>query len=117
MTVEGRRIEHAVVLSVAGDVDMLSAPRLLPAVEQHVADGPCRLLVLDLLAVTFLDSSGLKALLDVRRLSERRDLPVRFAADGNRHVMRPLEITGLDSTLAVCRSVDEALRESGTPGA
>jgi anti-sigma B factor antagonist len=113
-----RRIQDAVmVVSVPGEIDALTAPQLLPAIERCVADGPpLRLLVVDLTPVTFLGSPGLKALLDVQAFSGQRDLPIRFVAADNRHATRPLEITGLDKVLTLRRSVDDALQEFDSEG-
>lgn len=88
-----RRIRDAVVVSVPGEIDALTAPQLLPAIERCVADGPPpRLPLVDLTSVTFLGSPGLKALLDVQAFSGRRDLPIRVVAADNRHATRPLQI-------------------------
>jgi anti-anti-sigma factor len=99
------------VVSVFGEVDMLTAPQLFPEIERCVAAG-C--LVVDLAGVSLLESSGLKALLDIRGFSEERGC--RAGSSRTKYVMRPLEITGLE-VLAICRSVDEALREPGPAAA
>src|SRR4051812_29929428 len=53
-----------VLVMVAGDVDMLSAPRLRVAIREAVLRAGPGTIVLDLSRVTFLDSSGVQALLD-----------------------------------------------------
>jgi anti-sigma B factor antagonist len=111
LAVESSRVGHAVVVSLSGDVDMLTAPQLLPAVEHCITDGECSLLVVDLAEVTFLASSGLGALLDVREFAERHELPFRLVVDENRHVLRPFEITGITNVLTIYRTVDEAFNE------
>ena len=111
LAVESSRVGHAVVVSLSGDVDMLTAPQLLPAVEHCITDGECSLLVVDLAEVTFLATSGLGALLDVREFAERHELPFRLVIGENRHVLRPFEITGITNVLTIYRTVDEALNE------
>ncbi|TQM01588.1 anti-anti-sigma factor [Pseudonocardia kunmingensis] len=101
----------AVVVSVVGEVDMLTAPQLLPAIVEYVAKKPCRLLVVDLTGVTFLGSPGLKVLLEVQAFAGDRELKVRFVTADNRHATRPLEITGLDKMLTSSPSVHDALQE------
>ena len=57
---------------VAGEIDLATAPELRQRLEAVIAAGICNL-DLDLSDVTFLDSRGLVALLEVRRdLHERR---------------------------------------------
>jgi anti-sigma B factor antagonist len=107
--VASRRVREAVVVSLAGDVDMLTAPQLLPAVEDCLDSGRCDLLVVDLRPVVFLASAGLGALLDVQELAGARGLPVRVVTGDNRHVLRPFEITGLTQVMSVHRDLDEAL--------
>jgi|SRR3954470_14126839 anti-sigma B factor antagonist len=53
-----------VVVEVAGEVDVLTAPGLRAAVHEAIARAGTGTVVLDLAGVTFLDSSGVQALLD-----------------------------------------------------
>ncbi|MCW2840149.1 MAG: anti-anti-sigma factor [Aeromicrobium sp.] len=87
------RLDDATVLSIAGEIDMASADALRDQVAAlDVAEG---ILVLDLAGVGFVDSSGLGALLGVKKQQE---------AAGGRLVLtrvspavaRLLEITKLD---------------------
>jgi anti-sigma B factor antagonist len=104
-----RRIGNAVVAAVSGEIDMVTAPLLHPAIAQHAAVAECSLLVVDLGEVSFLDSHGLTALVNIRQFAEDRGLSLSIVAAENRHVMRALEITDLDKVLPICASVDEAL--------
>jgi anti-sigma B factor antagonist len=114
LAVSSRRVRNGVVVSLAGDLDMLTAPQLVPAVEGCLDDGSCELLVVDLRPVEFLGSAGLGALLDVQELAGARGLPLRVVAGENRHVLRPFEITGLTQVVHLHHDVDEAL--STAPG-
>jgi anti-anti-sigma factor len=53
-----------VVVAVTGEVDMLNASRLRAALHEAVARAGTGTIVLDLGEVTFLDSTGVQALLD-----------------------------------------------------
>ncbi|GHE30511.1 anti-sigma factor antagonist [Streptosporangium violaceochromogenes] len=60
-----------VICSVAGEVDIFTAP----AVREHLLaalDGPGRGILLDLSAVTFMDASGLRVLISIKREVEER---------------------------------------------
>ena len=103
--------EDAVVLSVTGDIDALTSPRLTKAVAEtfeHLGD---RLLVLDLSEVRFLASSGLRALRQsaVEAVRHRGLRQLRVVVDQNRPVIRPIEIIGLDAFLALYHTVEDAL--------
>jgi anti-sigma B factor antagonist len=84
--------EGAVTLTIAGEIDMTSAPALRRALDGVPAHG--RLLV-DLTAVRFLDSAGVKVLYD--HLDRHPELVV----SGDGVVLRILDLTGLSDLLTV----------------
>jgi anti-sigma B factor antagonist len=96
---------HAVV-RVRGEVDAMTAPRLADAV-MDAFDGE-RPVVVDLTAVTFLDSAGLAALVRTTERGEQRGEPLRIVVDHTRPVLRPIQLTGLEHRLALYESVEDA---------
>ncbi|MCV7060602.1 STAS domain-containing protein, partial [Mycolicibacterium vaccae] len=58
----GKRVDELVVLSVSGNVDMLSAPWLTEAIDAALAKRPAGLVV-DLSRVDFLGSAGISVLM------------------------------------------------------
>jgi len=90
----------AAVLSVAGQLDLLSAPRLaseLMAVQFTQTDGD---LILDLGGLTFIDSSGLRVLIDAHLTqNERGHRLVLRNVPGQ--VARLLEVTNLAGRLVL----------------
>jgi anti-sigma B factor antagonist len=98
-----------VVLEVGGEVDMLTSPQLRSVVlEQFASDSGLELLVLALDDVTFLGTSGLAVLIEVRDASHAAGIGLRLACTARR-VMRPLAIAGLVPLFDIYPSVDEAL--------
>ncbi|MFF1611510.1 STAS domain-containing protein [Amycolatopsis sp. NPDC058278] len=95
----------AVVLAVAGEVDLLSAPVLGDGVTTALADAP-ELLVIDLSEVSFLASIGITVLLEARRQAGTR---IRVVAPEDGVVNRTLRLTGLHEALAVTTTRDDAL--------
>jgi anti-sigma B factor antagonist len=100
----------ATVLAVRGDIDISTAPRLLE--ELAALDGQAReTVILDLTAVSFLDSSALGALVGAQK---------EIAAAGGRlsvvcsdpKVLRIFSITRLTEVIDVVNSVDDALAET-----
>ncbi|OOK71032.1 STAS domain protein [Mycobacterium kansasii] len=59
--VQQSQADHAVVLAVSGEVDMLTAPQLAEAIQTALAAGPPALIV-DLSKVDFLASAGMTVL-------------------------------------------------------
>lgn len=103
VTVVLRRDERGVVLTVTGEVDMLSSDQFRTALDEALADGPERLVV-DLGGLTFLGSLGLSLLLDAKLAADPGVLRV-VARNGPR---RAIAITGLDEVLTLADSVDDA---------
>jgi anti-sigma B factor antagonist len=63
-----------IVVIVAGELDLATAPLLVREVTGELSN-PVTSLAIDLGAVTFLDSSGLEAVLTVRREAQEHGLP------------------------------------------
>lgn len=105
-----REVPGALILTVTGEIDVLTTPRLRAAVSKCL-DRADELLVVDLTEVSFLGSHGLAALVGAAQESATgpKKAPLRLVVDENRPVVRPLEVTGLDDVLALYNSVDDAL--------
>ena len=80
-------------LTAAGEIDCTSAPQVR-AVLDRLLDAAPREVVVDLAAVTFLDSAGLCALAAAHRRALAAGGRLRVLA-ATRAVIRPLQITGL----------------------
>jgi anti-sigma B factor antagonist len=104
-----RRNGSAVVVSLAGELDLYNAHSVRDALLECCAEDPERLVV-DLSGVKFIDSTALGVLIEARtRLQNRRAF--LLAAPGL-ETRRALEISGLDRHFAVHESVDDALGAS-----
>jgi anti-sigma B factor antagonist len=98
--------EGAVVVELAGELDLYNAEDVRRALLESAETSPTRLVV-DLSAVEFLDSTILGALVEARsRLGDGRFI---LAAPGT-NIRRALEVSGLDRHFAVHESVDAALQ-------
>ena len=97
----------AVVVSVSGAVDMLSASGLSEAIATPAATAATALIV-DLSEVEFLACAGMSVLIAAHA---RLTPAVQFAvvADGAA-TSRPLTLMGIDTTIALYRTLDDALR-------
>ncbi len=100
------QVDDAVVLTVSGEVDMLSAPQLAEAIRTAVAAGPSAL-VIDLTKVDFLASAGMTVLVTAQA---EVTAPTRFAVVANGPATsRPIKLMGLDNILALYSTLDSAL--------
>jgi anti-sigma B factor antagonist len=86
-------------LVVSGEVDLATAPRFLDQLIAVAAEAHSPALV-DLSAVTFLDSSGLTALVDARRSFEDTDVSL-VLVNPSPACRRVLEITGIDKLFEI----------------
>jgi anti-sigma B factor antagonist len=98
-----------IVIHVAGEVDMLTSPQLRSTVlDQLGADSGISLVVLALDGVTFLGTSGLAVLIEMREAAHTEGVELRLACTARR-VLRPLTIAGLIPLFDIHDSVERAL--------
>jgi anti-sigma B factor antagonist len=86
-------------LLVNGDIDADDGDALLSAMGDALSHSPARVFV-DLGGVTFIDSSGLVALLSIKQLATADGIPF-VLVDPSPVVRRLLESTGLDGTFRI----------------
>lgn len=96
-----------VVLEVGGEVDMLTSPQLRSTVLEHV-DAGVELVVLVLDRVSFLGTSGLAVLIEVREAAHAAGVELRLACTARR-VLRPLAIAGLVPLFDIHDTLEQAL--------
>ena len=104
------RRDGAVVVSLAGELDLYNAEEVRRALLGSLTDAP-ELLVVDLEGVTFIDSTALGVLIEARsRMNDRSGF--RLAAPGL-EVRRALEVSGLDRHFVVHDTVADAVGSAG----
>jgi anti-sigma B factor antagonist len=101
-----RPAPNCVVLSVVGEIDLVTVPGLETAIAEHVAATPC--LILDLSGVTFFGSIGLAALMRGMNLADDRG--TRLLLVIGPRVRRTMELTRTLDLFTVHNSVEEALQ-------
>jgi anti-anti-sigma factor len=82
------------VLTVAGAIDLQTREQLLQAGRDALAAGPA-VLVLDLVDVTFIDSTGIGALIELGHDATDDDGGGLVIRNPSHRVLRILEMTGL----------------------
>ncbi len=106
MDISVERAENYVVLRPEGRLNMVAAPRLRSSIEGVVQDGSTRV-VLDLGAVSFMDSSGLGAVIAGLKRARQAGGDLRLAAVGEQ-VQTVMRLTNLDRVLRPHETVRDA---------
>jgi anti-sigma B factor antagonist len=106
LDINTKRDGDVCVVTVKGEVDVYTSPKLK---EQLVAgmDEACRLMVVSLDGVGFIDSSGLGVLVGGLRRMKESGGDFRLVCT-REQVLKILRITGLDKVFPIASTLDEA---------
>ncbi|EMD24231.1 STAS domain-containing protein [Amycolatopsis azurea] len=94
------------VVTVSGEIDLAVSDGLRKALEEELRFTPAALIA-DLSAVTFCDSSGFTALVQIRTQAEKAGVPFVLVTQ-ERALLRPMSLLGLDSVFNVHPTLDSA---------
>jgi len=103
-----RRVDDSLLVSVIGELDMATAPEFEQAVEL-AQDGST--IVVDLRELTFIDSTGIRALLKVYASGQDGRSTVSFVR-GSDSVQRVLQLAGAEQFLGWTDPLAEPASES-----
>ena len=106
LTIRVRRDRGYAIVAVAGEVDIATVTRLRESLFELAASG--RTLVVDLDQVSFIDSSGLAALVGAARRAAAHGASLQVVCDRPR-TRQLFRLTGLDSQIPLARTLDRAL--------
>ncbi len=105
-----QRDGRTAVVSVAGEVDLQTSPRLRQTLLETLKDRAR--VVVDLSGVDYIDSSGITSLLEA--LKEARETSCAFVlAHVSEGAMRVIQLGRLDKVFTIRASVDDALAATG----
>jgi anti-sigma B factor antagonist len=99
--------DDTTVLTVRGEVDIYTAPRLRERLIELVGQGKYRIVV-DLEAVDFLDSTGLGVLVGGLKRVRSHDGDLSLVCTQSR-ILKVFEITGLTKVFSIHDSVEAAV--------
>jgi len=108
-SIDVREADGGVVLAPTGRLTVVTAPNLRSAVADRIAAGD-RIIVVDLSATDFVDSSGLGALVSCLKSARQAGGDLRIVAP-TEQVSMVLKMTNLDRILQPRASVADALRD------
>jgi anti-anti-sigma factor len=96
------------IATVDGEIDLSNAAELEVAIS-HAVGNEALGLVVDLVRVDYLDSSGVTLLFNLARRLSRRPLEFVIVVPGEAHVREILSLSGAAEALAVHESLAEAM--------
>jgi anti-sigma B factor antagonist len=106
-SIDDRRIGNDThVVTVAGEIDLFTAPDF----KQHVSapiDSGVSHVVVDLTKTTFIDSSSLGVLIGAHRRLKLRGGSLAIVCD-NEAIVKTFRITGLDGVFTLVPTIDDA---------
>ena len=102
-----REVDGTTIVSVGGEVDVYTAPKLRDKISELVGEGRYHLVV-DMEAVEFLDSTGLGVLVGALKRVRTHDGELALVCTEPR-ILKVFDITGLTKVFRMHRSVDEAV--------
>ena len=108
LAVERSRSDGYELLAVDGEIDIATAPRMIAALNEALAEIKTPLVV-DLSSVVFMDSTGLALLINARRRVVRRGHGFAIVCPAG-PIARVFEIADMVESLRVCPDRDSARR-------
>ncbi len=106
LDIKTAQTDETCVMTLGGEVDVYTAPRLKEALVAEIEAG-CARVVVDLEEVEFIDSSGLGVLVGGLRRAKERDGTIRLVCTRD-NILKIFRITGLDKVFAIFSTLEEA---------
>jgi anti-sigma B factor antagonist len=110
LDVDTGQVGAASVLTLRGEIDVYTAPRLRQAIIDLV-DGGADHIVVDMSAVDFLDSTGLGVLVGGLKRVKVKDGSLSIVTSQDK-ILKIFDITGLNKVFAIHDSVDAAAEQA-----
>ena len=94
--IRSRRAGDEIIVALSGAIDIVSGPQMVRTVRQLLEHtGALRRVLVDFSEVTFIDSSGMHAMLDLRADAKGRGYNLAIVLPPGPEVRKPLEVAGL----------------------
>ena len=106
LDVKTRRQGQATILTLGGEIDVYTAPKLREAILRLVDEGATNIVV-DMSSVDFLDSTGLGVLVEGLKRVKTRDGNLTIVVTQEK-ILKIFDITGLNKVFPIHDSIDQA---------
>jgi len=110
-SIEAEQRGATLLLRISGEIDVSNARELSAAIEAAVPNGILRI-VMDLTDITYLDSAGVKLLLQLADRLRARRRKLRLVVPAQAPIRAVLELTGLPRLVPLDDHLEE---EAGSP--
>jgi anti-sigma B factor antagonist len=107
--------DDVVVVTVGGEIDYGTSPRLKQRIEEHMK-GDSRHLVLDLSWTTFVDSTAIGVMMGTANRLREDGRGTLGVVCSDERVLQIFQISGLESAVALYQTCDEAVAELPVAG-
>jgi anti-sigma B factor antagonist len=107
LTLSTREVDGTTIVSVGGEIDVYTAPKLRDRITELVGEGVFNI-VIDMEAVEFLDSTGLGVLVGGLKKVRAHDGSLELVCTQDR-LLKIFRITGLAKVFVIHDSADGAL--------
>ena len=108
MKISERRLDKITIFDISGDIDLATSPMLRKALLHEFRELKMPRVVLNLMAVRYIDSSGVASL--VEGLKASRDVGSRFILFGlNRTVREVLQLSKLLKIFEICENEEQSV--------
>ncbi|MFT3873272.1 MAG: anti-sigma factor antagonist [Nocardioides sp.] len=107
LTLSTREVGDKTIVSVGGEIDVYTAPKLRDTITELVGDGRYQIII-DMEAVEFLDSTGLGVLVGGLKKVRAHDGSLELVCTQDR-LLKIFRITGLAKVFPIHGSADSAL--------
>lgn len=108
MGYEVRSEGETTIVALSGEIDLDSSPKVRTVLLQSV--GARRAVLVDMSAVSYIDSSGVASLVEAYQSARRGKTPFALVAV-SAAAMRVLELARLDRVFAIHANVEEAMAD------
>lgn len=108
LSLDARQADGRTIVSVGGEIDVYTAPKLRDVITELVGEGKYDLII-DLEKVEFLDSTGLGVLVGGLKKARTHDGSVELVCSQER-LLKIFRITGLAKVFTIHDSEEAALR-------
>ena len=105
LNVSSRSHDDHTIVTISGEIDLYTAPRLHGELVALIADGKPARVVVDMSGVEFCDSTGMNVLLSCLRRARERGGELEIASP-KPAVRKILQVTGLDSVFTLVDDTD-----------
>ena len=107
LSLQTREVDSRTIVSVGGEIDVYTAPKLRDKITELVGEGHHQL-VIDMESVDFLDSTGLGVLVGGLKRVRAHDGSLRLVCTQER-ILKIFRITGLTKVFPIHQNVEEAV--------